>query len=459
MQPSAARGLSGRDLIAASIVLTAVAAELLLREQYYRLAVEMPRLLFVFGAWIATMVIGGAVARRAAPGRARAVGRVAVLVALGLWINVVGHAGGGLVIGGNQAARLLMALAPIGVLAGAWYAVRAGEVRWGRLRRGICGMCLFFVASQPVISAMSSDELSWPERGLAAPRMVHDGDGPIVTIFLLLDELNAKSAGPIAEALASPGVVVRTKALEPVGDATGKVIPSMFTGKRFDDAKPCGIDTVCSGSHVLDFSKVFASRPDVDVVGFYEPYCSIQGLRYCVRSSPDSPTFDMERWWCALIRRVAWLNASAGAQGASRCAELGGSVWDGLVSRVEESLWKAPVWQKGGFLYVHLPLPHPPGHSGDGTLPEHYQDNLLRAARIVERVARQARALGWSRIAVFSDHPLRGHLWCASSQYRDKGCPLNERLVDDKVPLLMSGDIPSNFDAVENNGEIFMLAQ
>jgi len=54
-----------------------------------------------------------------------------------------------------------------------------------------------------------------------------------ITIFLLLDELNANAAAPLVDALAKAGRKVRVKSL----------------------AKPCGMDAVCSGGRVLDFSR------------------------------------------------------------------------------------------------------------------------------------------------------------------------------------------------------------
>jgi hypothetical protein len=284
---------------------------------------------------------------------------------------------------------------------------------------------------------------------------------PDVTVFLLLDELNAKAADPLIAALSKSGRDVHAKAILPVDDATSRVVPSMFSGEHFADAKPCGIHTVCSGRHVLDFSQVVASRPNVDVVGFYEPYCAIRGLRYCLRLAPDSPIFDARRWWCAALRRSTWLVSVAPAEAGLKCAQLSGAIWSSLASRVEHAIWRAPVWRDGGFLYAHVPLPHPPGESGGGSLAAHYQANLERAAALVTRIgqelARQPERR--FRVVVFSDHPLRPHLWCAGGQYSSNGCPLSSHLADDKVPLIAIGDIPTAFHTIKSNIEIFELAR
>jgi hypothetical protein len=306
---------------------------------------------------------------------------------------------------------------------------------------------------------MRAPTVSWPERS-ATPPIAASSDIKAITVFLLLDELNAKAAAPIAAALSKTLRAVRFKELTPIDNATAKVVPAMFAGVPFPNAKPCGFETICSGASVLDFSRIIASRPDVDVVGFYEPYCAIRGLRSCAHLAPASPVMDGGRWWCAALRRSAWLSNLAGSRADRECSGLGGATWAGMVTGVELAIAAAPVWEKGGFLYAHVPLPHPPGAEAGGPLDQHYLANLKRATRLVERIVSElAREPGRPfRIVVFSDHPLRSAVWCGSTQYRRNGCPLTPELVDDKVPLIVAGDVPTAFDEIRNNGEIFRLA-
>jgi hypothetical protein len=447
-----------KDLVATTLVLLSAAIELAVRESYYRLSAEVPRLFFVSGIWLLVVLAVSVAARRLSPGTAIAVGRVALFVGVGTWLDVVGTNAITSVIGDSGATRLILRVAYCGLLAGAWFAMRIPVARWSALRRATSVLCFLFVVSQPIVSSLRAPTVWWPDASAAlAPATAGAANG--TTIFLLLDELNAKSGGPIIEALSRAGREVHVKALVPAGDATGKVVPGMFTGIAFDDAKPCGVNTVCSGGQVLDFSKIVASRPDVDVVGFYEPYCAIRGLRSCAREAPESPVLDVARWWCAALRRSTTLTSIAGPAQQVRCAELNGEVWEGLIARVEESLWRAPVWQTGGFLFAHVPLPHPPGLPGGGSLTDHYDASLLRAARMVDRMVSTLRQRPDQEltIVVFSDHPLRSRLWCESTQYASNGCPLEERLVDDRVPLIVAGTVPPAFESVQSNLDIFKL--
>lgn len=48
---------------------------------------------------------------------------------------------------------------------------------------------------------------------------------------------------------------------------------------------------------------------------------------------------------------------------------------------------------------------------------------------------------------------------CSSGQYRHNGCPLAPHLVDDKVPLIVAGDVPDAYPRVTNNIDVFELAR
>ncbi|RYG90247.1 MAG: hypothetical protein EON59_00140 [Alphaproteobacteria bacterium] len=370
--------------------------------------------------------------------------RLWVLFGAALWIWIcVGLPGRGPIHAPELASAglwLLMALA-------SWLLT---EPAWAKLRRAVTVGALIFVFSQPLLAALRAPRLSWPP---AAPHR----SIPALTVVVLLDELNANAAGPIAEAMRRTGRPVFEKALIPAGDGTAKLVPALFTGHDFGQAKPCGWHTICSGGEVLDFGRVQASRPDIDVVGFYMPYCAISGLRFCEELSPVQPYTDLTRWYCAALRRSAWLADHGGIAARRRCADQNGRVWSSLAKRVEQAVWRAPAWTNGGLLYVHAPLPHPPGE-GDGTLGDHYRANVAKAALLIgemaDRLAMQKRSFA---LLVFSDHPLRPSIWCESTQYRAEGCPSDRSLLDDRVPLLISGDLGPMADELRTNRNVFQL--
>lgn len=445
--------------MAATIVLIAVAGELAIREMYYQLSAEIPGLLMVFVVWIALMLAAGVATRCGSARAVHVIGRGSVFVGLTVWLDAVGSAAITFGVGTEAGSASVLWTIYAALAAGAWWAVRAAAPEWALARRIACAATFLFVASQPIMASVRAQAVSWPERQ-TTPQIRADSPAKAVTVFLLLDELNGKSAAPIVEALSKTGRAVRFRELTPVGDATAKVIPAMFSGVPFPNAKPCGLDTICSGASVLDFSKVFASRPDVDVVGFYEPYCAIRGLRSCAHLAPASPVMEGGRWWCAALRRSAWLSDLAGSRADSECSDLGGATWAGMVVGVEQAIAAAPVWKEGGFLFAHVPLPHPPGvHAGE-PLDRHYLSNLKRATNLVERIVSELSREPGRRftIVAFSDHPLRSAVWCGSTQYRHNGCPLAPELVDDKVPLIAAGGIPAAFDHLRDNSEIFRLA-
>ncbi|WP_457330923.1 hypothetical protein [Rhizobacter sp. P5_C2] len=444
---------SRKDLVVATLVLLSVAGELALRELYYRFWAELPGLLLVGAAWLAILLTVLWFARPGRSPRFDVVSRVGLFVSFAFWLDIFGDAVSGLLAAEGTGRELVHAVGFACFASGAWWALRVPPMRWAAIRRAVCAVAVLFVASQPIVAAIHAPTIAWP--GGAQPAGARD-----TVVFLLLDELNASSAGPIVEALAKAGRGVRIKSLVPVGDATAKVVPAMFAGGRFPDAKPCSIATVCSGGRVLDFSKVIASRPDVDVVGFYEPYCKISGLRSCVQAFPSSPALEAERWWCAALRRSVWLSNKAGAAADNRCAALGGETWSALATRIEQGIDAARVWREGGFLFAHVPLPHPPGEGGGEPLSTHYANNISRAVRLVDRVVAEVTREPDRRftIVVFSDHPLRSSVWCNTTQYRRNGCPLPQWLVDDKVPLIVAGDVPPAFDEIQQNNEVFRLS-
>lgn len=428
------------NLIAAGLVLLAAAVELGLREAFYHVSSEVPGLLLVC-LLLLFIALTGLRARGVHQGRG---GRAMLVVALAAWVWVCDIRWPG----GPSVTIGLLLLCSLG----AWC---LRDQRWAQVRRSLTAAAIIFILSQPVVAAWRARDVSWPDPAPAAePGTLAPASMKVV---LLLDELNAESAGPIAAAMERSGRPVYRRAVAPVGDGTAKVVPSLLSRQVFHEAKPCGWHTVCSGSAVLSLGRVHASRPDIDIVGFYFPYCAVQGLRSCDVLSPAQPHLDLERWRCAAQRRSDWLARRDGIEGRLRCATLNGEVWATLAADVEAAIWRAPFWQRGGLLYAHVPLPHPPGEGGAGTLEEHYRMNIHKAAKLVaaitDRLVRQGLAY---QLVVFSDHPLRRAHWCRSTQYRD-ACSSAPEHDDESVPLLATGWVSPRFDEVESNMDIFAL--
>lgn len=348
----------------------------------------------------------------------------------------------------------LIALGFAGCIAALLLILRANALVWAKAQRGFLVASVFFVGSQPLLAALRAHDLEWPA-GFKASHSVADA-GRVATIVLLLDELNARSAGPIVDELKEQGLAVDVKHVPSVGDATVKVIPAMFTGRLFDEARPCGPTSVCSGSEVLDFSRIRASRPDIDVVGFFHPYCAINGLRSCSRAVLDRPILERTRWICGLWHRVGWPRPDD----AVSCRRAAMAAWSEMTERVLSDLRQAPTLSRGGVLFAHIPLPHPPGQRLEDSLAQQYDGNLQRAVDLIGEILLATKAAGLDpRVVIFSDHPLRQQLWCSGSMGETIAgpCAPIDRLNDGEIPLIVGGAMRPDLSNVSSNLNVFSL--
>lgn len=465
---NSSRGSLRYDVMAASLILASGLAELVIREQFHRMSFEMLRILGVSIVWFAILLAAGWVGARQRARRyvahgdegqreAAWFGPALVGIAAAAWVHVIYGPLLADALGSTLGAEFgpaLVLFTLVAALTGA--GAKLPATTWSAVRRGVSAAGMIFVLSQPVLAHWRAHDVVWPSRETSesSPK-----PAPEIQVFILLDELNDKAAGPIIAAMSRSGRPVHHRALVPVADGTLKVVPSMFARTPFPDAKPCSLNTVCSDNQALDFSRIRASRPDIDVVGFYLPYCAIQGLRSCHVEKLASRIFSMERWRCALLRRSEAVAHRAREAERRHCVEVLGTVWADLATDVERRLWQVPVWHDGGVLFVHMPLPHPPGRDPAQGLAANYVANLERAASLIGRLAG---ALGREpsrrfSLIVFSDHPLRTSMWCGSAQYKGTGCAAAETLIDDRVPLLVTGDLPTAFGHLSSNQDVFDL--
>ena len=110
-------------------------------------------------------------------------------------------------------------------------------------------------------------------------------------------------------------------------------------------------------------------------------------------------------------------------------------------------------------LFAHVPLPHPAAPDPDQGLEAHYAANLDRAARLIGQMAERLQR-DWSgsfSLVVFSDHPLRPEMWCGAVSAEGTACLNDKNLIDNRVPLLLTGDRPPGFDTISSNEGVFSL--
>jgi len=444
------KALAAAESLALAAPLIGAFIELTIRNGYHQISAEPTRFAYLgFIALVSLLLALHTEWRSSVTPLTRWLRAGNRLLGLGTWAWIVGARGAVLSDWLSEFSPVALVVLVAGCLALMW--IVSGEVRWRRMRPALLIAGTLFVVSQPLLGHWMSPVLDWPainsDRQVAAPRTN--------IVMLLLDELNARDGEALAQVLAKHGMAVARRSIQPVDDATAKVIPEIWTGRRFSDPKPCSFTAICSNGQALDFAKVTASRPDIDVVGFYHPYCAMRGLRWCERVGLPLPLYDSDRWMCSLQSRL-WRS------GTLRCANLQDGPFFELRAATMAAVWRAPFWRMGGMLYAHLPLPHPPGERPGGTLKQDYQDNLALASEFLGQMVDRARAakLERLRLVVFSDHPLRQSLWCSKPVYRAQGCQPAAELEDAQVPLIVGtlGSEPPELDAIKSNAQVFDLA-
>lgn len=440
-------------MLAPTVPLAVALVELILRDGYHRFASEPTNLVVVSCLIGLSLVVAQLTEGRWSRWPASRVVRIGHwLSALAIWAWVVVLRGAAIGDWLVDASAVSLVAVCAGTAALTWLV--SNESRWRRACPAVLLAITLFVVSQPVLGRLSSPALDWPPSSVAngAPAAATRPNDDVVV--LLLDELNAREGPSLAKVLTAHGMTVAERAVDPVADATAKVIPQLWTRRAFRSPKPCSFTAICSDGHALDFATVTASRPDIDVVGFYHPYCAMRGLRWCERLAQPLPFADPGRWRCALVRRF-------GLEDGGSCAAVRDAPFLQLRQATLAAFWRAPFWRQGGMLFAHLPLPHPPGARPEGTLEVDYRDNLALASALLGEVADRARAAGRSRlrVIVFSDHPLRQSLWCDKPGYREQHCRPTAALENRQVPLIVAtlGGSPPDLRPFDTNDRVFDL--
>jgi len=438
------------DRLLIGALFVAVISELAMREIYHRAATETARLVQAPVAFTLLLLVAVVSGRLRSAAAGSMLSRVATCAAGMFALSVI--AGWTISFSAQHHDRMLWISTAVTIVV----ILGAPDRLWHQMRLMLACGALAFVGSQPVIAMWSAPSIVWPSPAPSNAR----GPRRAATVALLLDELNAREGQAFERALEARGLRVASKRLRPVDRNTLQVVPAMFSGGHFGDAKPCSRSAVCSGANVLDFARIVASRPDIDVVGFYHPYCRIQGLRWCHDGAIDLQLMtSRDRWQCAVWRRTGWPLATS----SDVCFGLFSAPMLALQAELADAVRDAPTITQGGMLFAHLPLPHPPGGSKPPSLEVDYAQNVSRAIRIVDDIVKRIQDAGLSpRVVLFSDHPLRQQSWCTMGHfpYAASGCTPVDALVDVEVPLIVAAqpdvELPS-LQSIANNAQVFSV--
>jgi hypothetical protein len=274
------------------------------------------------------------------------------------------------------------------------------------------------------------------------------------TLFLLLDEFSFKAAAPLAADIRITGLQTTYQALEPAGRDTQNVIPAMFSGYDFSNPRVCGISTICSGSSILDFSKLYTRHKDVHLVGQHFPYCDINGLKSCFQIPPLVSFGSMYRSFLEHFLKRIGIKAPSFLPRIPQPLDQHRELIEAQVRFIDQSTF----WNDGGVLFAHLFIPHPPGLNGMTTLDNDYSSNIEISRKLVAKyVARLSANFGNEfSVVITSDHPLRTY-WCEDRWYTANRCNVREEFKDDKVPLIVASSRTLPIVDIRNNKDVFKV--
>ena len=317
-----------------------------------------------------------------------------------------------------------------------------------RLRLAIVTFGALFLAGPALFSQLQSGAnltlgRYWADsRAISAPP----------TVILVLDELSAQGAQPIVDRLVAQGHQVTATSLPSSGEHTISAIPALLTGIDFEGARVCAPSALCAKSGLFDFSHQVVTRPRVNIVGFYHPYCAMSGLAYCRQHAVNGFSNILQAYGCNLLAIVAGGHRSERCERALRPFALVTEVR----ATIRKEAFTADFWRDGGTLYVHTMLPHPPGASGGQSLVNDYTSNLDLAAQLAGELANKLRARFGTqyRFIITSDHPLRAKIWCGPLRYEEADCESNPRYLSAQVPLISVGPISPDLSSLSSNLEL-----
>jgi hypothetical protein len=345
-------------------------------------------------------------------------------------------------LGAGMQATIAVAGLAVAALGARWF---AGV--WPRLRLALLTATVIALLSPFALVALFAPHTTLFSDG--APRQ-----RPVVV--LLLDEFSAGSAQDLLTEIDARGFDVKSWKFRSIGVNTIDAIPAIFTGRPLMDARPCTTSAICGRTRVVDFGRMHAGRDDVDVVGIYHPYCAIGGLRYCLNQDSDRELPLVRTFLCSLPLRLfmdRYLEcpkrgyASPGARSATD---------------MESKLFAAPFWSKGGLLFAHLILPHPPSFSGEERLAEAYAANIARANKLVfdvlDRLDHGPHG-GDYALVITSDHPLRSSTWCKVEPFSRYDCDLPAAMEDANVPfIVVNRGTQATYPEPRSNADLLAVA-
>ena len=334
----------------------------------------------------------------------------------------------------STAAIALVLLLPVLALWAFWRKGYARLVAGFRLGYVCVGVCIVWVLPELGYSAIHQEprDLMQMERKAGPPR---NNAGQTRIVWLLLDELSYDQTFDHRQ----PGLKLdnfdRLRSVstsfanvQPAGYLTDEIVPAILSGQPVVDIESSADgDLLVKRSrggeweHLYPHATVFGDAErlgwSTGIVGWFNPYCRLFGsmVDRCVWE-PESRMFPghMSASNTAWQNALAPLGAKFHVDADSRIAAEHGKAYALLTERALELVRDG----QERFVFVHLPVPHPPGiydrTSGRIRLGGSYLDNLVLADKTLGDVMtamNESPAAKSTILIVSSDHSMRVPKW------------------------------------------------
>lgn len=312
-------------------------------------------------------------------------------------------------------------------------AFKLNETTWNKLAKSLIIATLIFIFTPNFIAAFSgrNDEVVL-KRELDA----NFSNASKNLLFVVLDEWSIQENDPILNVLRKSMLTYQMNYIDSFGEATVDAIPSLLLDRKISDLEPCGTERLCSKSESINFQKLKSPISNLDIVGYWHPYCAIQGVRYCFREDRVfyiEPGLDL---FCKTVKKL-----SSSLYQNFNCMEFKeeGSRNQQLKTMVSK-IWSAPFWSSGGVLFTHLPTPHPNMEMSDVGLANEYMSELVNLSVLIEKIIERLESKFEEKytLVITSDHHLRKEIWCDLYPTQlNRACDADFLRSEGKVPYII----------------------
>jgi Sulfatase len=335
--------------------------------------------------------------------------------------------------------RKVVLLVMVGIMLLLWRLVpRALQkiIKAARAGLAIFGCCILWMLPQLIFIAVGTHERS------VNVSTVHMQTHPISSdrvIWILLDELSYDQVFdhrqvdvklPHFDQLSSESVSFSN--IQPAGEFTEKILPALFLGRKIDDIR----SSLQRDLHVHDaatarwepfdknaslFSQAQHLGWSTGIAGWYNPYCHIlEGVLdtcYWQYVAPLSHKLSDQR--SAIDNALVFpadllLSHLRSFDPTPEIIEAHAQEYKDLMVAADSLIQNESI----RFVFIHLPVPHPPGiysrKTGTLGVKGTYLDNLALADKTLENlleVIQRTAAGPRTTLVVSSDHSWRTYLW------------------------------------------------